>query len=115
MPGDGISLQTTLAQLGTVAKAQARGQQAPAPTTQFSEVKDQQDELKVQQVKEATESEKGRIQPDDDPRDKRRKRRLRRRRMKDNRNDTAAGSAPATAEDTDDDLTTVGSMLDLRV
>ncbi len=48
--GDGVSLPTTLAQMGSVAKTQAKGQQAPAQTTPFSDQLNRDDDLKVQRV-----------------------------------------------------------------
>ena len=64
MPGDGVSLPTTLAQMGSVAKTQARGQQTAPQVTPFSEQKDEQNELKIQRVKEATKAEKSRVAAD---------------------------------------------------
>jgi hypothetical protein len=71
MPGDGVSLPTTLAQMGSVAKTQARGQQAAPQVTPFSEQKDDKNELKVQRVKETDPAEKNRVTADRDEKDKR--------------------------------------------
>jgi vacuolar-type H+-ATPase subunit I/STV1 len=116
MPGDGVSLQTIISQLGSVAKAQARGQQSPQATAPFSERQDLQDELKVQRVKETAESEKGRIEPDGESRDKR-KRRRQRRRLKDTAADGAAAAETQGLgpDDGEGEATAVGSLVDLRV
>lgn len=81
MAGDGISMPTQLAQLGSVAKTQAQAQQASQPATSFDEQLAQKDALKAQRVKEAKEAEKGRIKPDEDRRQKRKKRRKNKKRQ----------------------------------
>lgn len=78
MSGDGVSLPTSLAQLSTVAKTQARGQQSAPQVTPFSEQKDSQEELRTQRVAESTEAERNRVKRRDEEQDKRKRRRLRR-------------------------------------
>jgi hypothetical protein len=78
MSGDGVSLPTSLAQLSTVAKTQARGQQTAPQVTPFSEQKEGQEELRIQRVSQSTEAEKNRVKRRDEEQDKRKRRRLRR-------------------------------------
>jgi hypothetical protein len=60
MSGDGVSLPTTLSQLGQVAKAQARSQQTAAPAG--AQTAQEKDELQpVQKVKEAEKKGKGTV------------------------------------------------------
>ncbi len=76
MSGDGVSMPTTLSQMGRVAKAQARGQQQNQQVTPFSEQQEKRDQLKLQKVRETQETEKQRIDPDEEEKDKRKRRRL---------------------------------------
>ena len=78
--GDGVSLPTTLAQMGSVAKTQAKGQHVPAQTTPFSDQLNRDDDLKVQRVKESEEAAKQKLDPDGKNADKRKRRRLKRNR-----------------------------------
>lgn len=117
MPGDGVSLPTSVAQLGNVAKTQARAQQTATQVTPFSEQIKEQEDLKVQRVKEASEAEKNRVTAEDQEKDKRKRRRLKRHR-KDRQNDLAEGNLTESGEtdspsDTDSEL--LGSLIDLRV
>jgi hypothetical protein len=75
--GDGISLQTTISQLGNVAKTQAKSQQANQPTTPLSEQIDRSKDLKVDRVKETERTAKQRVDPDA-KKERKRKRRGRR-------------------------------------
>ncbi|MCP4292333.1 MAG: hypothetical protein GY780_10940 [bacterium] len=75
MAGDGVSLPTQLSQMGSVAKNQARAQQAALPTTKFDDKVEKEDALKAQRVKEAEKASKKKIDADEDRRQKRRKRR----------------------------------------
>ena len=117
MPGDGVSLPTTLAQMGSVAKTQARGQQTAPQVTPFSEQKDDKNELKIQRVKESTKAEESRVAADQEEKDKRKRRRLKRQRNK------FSQQADHTADDqTEDQEQTVseeeeklGCLIDLRV
>jgi hypothetical protein len=117
MPGDGVSLPTSVAQLGTVAKTQARAQQTATQVTPFSEQIKGQEDLKVQRVKETSEAEKNRVTGEDQEKDKRKRRRLKRQ-GKDKQNDLADGN-PADSGETgspsDSDSEKLGSLIDLRV
>ena len=103
MSGDGVSLPTTLAQMGNVAKTQARGQQSSPQVTPFSEQKADGDELRIQRVKETSETEKSRVKRQDEEKDKRKRRRLRRSRKKEERGQQETGEE------------TIGSLVDTRV
>ncbi|MCK9997046.1 MAG: hypothetical protein KAH56_12305 [Candidatus Krumholzibacteria bacterium] len=103
MPGDGVSLPTTLAQMGSVAKTQARGQQSSPQVTPFSEQKADREELRIQRVKETSKTEKSRVTRQDEDKDKRKRRRLKRVRKKEQE------------EQQEMDEGTVGSLIDLRV
>ncbi len=103
MPGDGVSLPTTLAQMGSVAKTQARGQQSSPQVTPFSEQKADRDELRIQRVKETSKTDKTRVTRQDEENDKRKRRRLKRVRKRDKR------------EQQDVDEERIGSLIDLRV
>ena len=64
MVGDGISIQTTLSQLGNVARTQAKGQQAGQNAAPLEDQLDKNKEMKVDRVKETEKTEKGRVDPD---------------------------------------------------
>ena len=64
--------------MGSVAKAQAKGQHAPAQTTPFSDQLNRDDDLRVQRVKEAEEAAKQKLDPEGKNEDKRQRRRLKR-------------------------------------
>ena len=122
MPGDGVSLPTALAQMGNVAKAQARGQNSSPQVTPFSEQKDSQEELRIQRVNETAESEKNRVARKDEEKDKRKRRRLKRARKKaqdpddtdlEGRGNPVADNLEGLPEELDED--TLGSLIDLRV
>ena len=122
MPGDGVSLPTSLAQMGNVAKTQARGQQTAPQVTPFSEQKDGQEELKVQRVKETTEAEKNRVTRGDDEKDKRKRRRLKRTRKKADlteeeyrRQRENSESPNGDHRNSDASEETLGALIDLRV
>jgi len=122
LPGDGVSLPTTLAQMGSVAKTQARGQQSSPQVTPFSEQKDGQEELRIQRVNETTEAEKNRLAKQDEEKDKRKRRRLKRYRKKGYRSkeepgpghqDTDTGNAQQSNPENEGEV--LGSLIDLRV
>jgi hypothetical protein len=116
MPADGVSLPTTLAQMGTVAKAQARGQHGTQQASPFHEQQDQKDDLKVQRVHEAKAAEQGRVEPDEDRKDKRQRRRLRRtRRQGGAPEDDTSGTADAQEAAAQAAETTLGATIDLRI
>jgi hypothetical protein len=62
MAGDGVSLQTNIAQLGNVAKAQARGQQTGAVTPGQAPQRDE-DVPKLQKVPESEKTGRERLDP----------------------------------------------------
>lgn len=64
MTGDGISLQTTIAQSGNVAKTQLKGQQQNQQTVPLSEQVDKSKDLKVNRVKQAVKAEHNKVDPD---------------------------------------------------
>ncbi len=113
MAGDGVSLQTTISQLGSVAKTQLKGQQQNQQTAPLSDQLDKSKDLKVNRVKKAEKAEKGQIEPD-----ARRKNRER----KKQRQDTDSGSPKAAGTDVDPqaeeapvDGGEVGRLVDTRV
>lgn len=113
MAGDGVSMPTQLAQLGSVAKTQAQTQQAAQPATSFSEELSKKDELKAQRIKEAQKSEKGHINPDED----RRKKRKKKRKEKKIRQNLAEGDNPESEDllqDEESPQEELGLLVDLR-
>ena len=122
MTADGVSLPTTVAQLGTVARTQAKAQQAAPQVTPFSGRKDADEEIQVRRVKETTESEKGRVTRQDEEKDKRKRRRLRRRARRDRENETAGESPDSSgkqqvseADQGENEEEQLGALIDLRV
>jgi hypothetical protein len=110
MSGDGISLQTALAQLGNLARSQAKSQQSPQATVPAAEQLAQQEALKTQRVKRADAVAKRRIDPDAED-DRRRRRRLKRKARKRERED---GATPDAADD-EPGQAAVGGLIDTRV
>jgi hypothetical protein len=110
MAGDGISLQTTLSQLGNVAKTQAKGQQANPSTTPLSEQIDKSKDLKVDRVKKTDKAEQQRIDPDKQKEREKRRRRLRRRPEAEAAADKSADGDPMDAEAAPE----VGGLVDTR-
>jgi hypothetical protein len=124
MPGDGVSLPTTLAQMGSVAKTQARGQQAAPQVTPFSEQQNDKDALTVQRVKETAPGEKSRVKADREEKDKRKRRRLKRNRHRFGsptgetpfrRDRDGGGQEDPQDQDHPDQADGLGSLIDLRV
>ncbi len=115
MAADGVSLPTTIAQMGSVAKTQARVQQAAVPVTPFSEQADKEESLKIQRVKELAEAEKNRINPDESNHDKRKRRRLKRgrKRLADQDENEEAGGEDSAEEQQEKEK--LGCLIDLRV
>lgn len=109
MSGDGVSLPTTLAQLGNVAKAQARASSQPQPATPFAELQDQKGELQARRVQQ-TEQAQADHRVDDRQRelDKRQRRRQRRQERQETR---GAADGPG---DEDENATPLGHLIDLR-
>ena len=115
MSGDGVSLPTTISQMGSVAKTQARGQQAAQQTTPLTEQLAKSEQLKVRRVGETGEAEKRSVDPDAEKQDKRQQRRLRRqrkRRAAEKREEDA--NRDDAAQDGDADPERIGSLIDLR-
>ena len=115
MAGDGVSLPTTIAQMGNVAKTQARGQQSAVPVTPFSEQMDKEEALKIQRVKETAAAEKNRVNPDESREDKRKRRRLRRNRKQLEQHDETEEASDDTEEDANPEEEQLGCLIDLRV
>ncbi len=113
MSGDGVSIPTSLAQMGNVAKSQAQSQNTTAPATSFSEQMGKQDELKVQRVNETRESEETKVKREKEEMDKRKRRRLNRKRKTLKENDF--NSKSESEEDQDIEIEELGCLLDLRV
>ena len=109
-------MPTTLAQMGSVAKTQARGQQAAAPATPFADQLQKDDDLKVQRVREAEDAAQGKIEGDGSDPDKRKRRRLNR-----NRRQYAGDEDPAAAEESghegeeETEAEQLGQLIDMRV
>ena len=113
MAGDGVSMPTQLAQLGSVAKSQAQTQQASQPATSFSDQLSKKDALKAQRVKEINKSEKGRINPNEDKRRKRKKRRLDKK-LRKGLADSENPENPDLHLDEEDSEEEIGLLVDLR-
>lgn len=122
MPADGVSLPTTLAQMGNVAKAQAKGQQVAPQVTPFSGQKENEEELRVQRVKETTPADKNRVSEEAEEKDKRKRRRLKRNSVKGKQGMPSDGKDSETGKETDadeeqrkTDSEPLGTLIDLRV
>lgn len=74
MSGNGVSLQPTIVQLGSVAQSQLKGQQTHHPATPFSERLDATQDAKVQRVRKADNAERKRIDGDAERERRRRER-----------------------------------------
>ncbi len=119
---DGVSLPTTLAQAGTVAKTQAKGQQVAAQTTPFADQLNRDDDLRVSRIKETESATKQKLDPDKKNPDKRKRRRLKRNRKQfDESNELAEEEMNGTdieTEGTDDEDSPeeqLGVLIDMRV
>jgi hypothetical protein len=120
MAGDGLSLQTTISQLGNVARTQLKGQQSNQPTSPLSEQLAQSKDLKVNRVKKADKSEKGRIQPDEEKeKEKERKQEARQRARSGQDRESPTGSdgesggtAPANEHQDEVAVDDVGRLVD---
>lgn len=113
MSADGVSLPTTISQLGTVAKTQQRAQQQGQNVTPFKEQIDRQDELHVQRVKKTEATEHRRVEREDESPDKRQRRRRRREEKLRTAGDDDGDIDERTA-DAEDENEKVGSLIDLR-
>lgn len=78
--GDGVSLPTTIVQMGTVAKAQAQSQTTPNHTVPFSEKLANEDDLRVERLQESDDPDHEQVNRDGKKSDKRKRRRLKRKR-----------------------------------
>ncbi|MCP4572108.1 MAG: hypothetical protein GY838_07110 [bacterium] len=101
----------TIAQMGQVAKTQAKGQHQSQPVAPFSEQLDKQEELRVKRVKETEAADKQKIEREDDAPDKRQRRRKRRRRKIEAR-DTE--EPETTDEDQEVPEAELGNLVDLH-
>jgi hypothetical protein len=114
MSGDGVSIPTSLAQMGSVAKSQAQSQNTTAPASSFAEQMGKEDELKVQRVKEAQESAEAKVKRENEEKDKRKRRRLNRQRK--TLADEDDSNEKSGVEDNEDcEQEEIGCLLDLRV
>lgn len=116
MHSDGVSLPTTISQMGSVAKTQSRAQQQAQQTTPFKDQLDKTEELKPQRVQKTEAADHRRIEEEDERADKRQKRRRRREQKllarADDDDDGAAAPAAETSDEQDADK--VGGLIDLR-
>lgn len=103
-------MPTQLAQMGSVAKTQARAQQAAQPATGFQEQQDRDEHLKAQRVKETEKSARNRVDPDEDRRKERRRRR--RRKLADRELDENAEARLADEETGEEEE--LGRLIDMR-
>lgn len=113
--GDGISMPTTLSQMGSVAKTQAKGQQAATHTAPVPERMQDDEDLRVNRVKETEEASQDKIDPnkDNNP-DKRKRRRLRRnRRLPGENEDEATDETAAGEENEDENAEKLGRLIDM--
>jgi hypothetical protein len=106
MAGDGVSLQTTLTQMGSVAKSQARAQQTATVPGQAQQL--EKEEVKpLEKVRQAEKAEKEQVDAD-------RRRERRRRRQKDQ---VAAADADADKAQEDEGGATgpgLGGLIDIK-
>ena len=117
MNSDGVSLPTTIAQLGSVAKTQSRAQQQAQNVTPFKDQLDKREELKVQRVKQTEAADHRRIEAEDDAPDKRQRRRRRRERklqLRDDEEETATDETAATETESATESEKLGALIDLR-
>ncbi|MBK7189282.1 MAG: hypothetical protein IPO18_13970 [bacterium] len=112
MAGDGVSLPTTLAQLGNVAKAQARATAVSQPTTPFADLAEQKGVVKAHRVQETqAQAADHKVDPDRDGLDKRQRRRQKR--LGKNGDQEAEGD-PADDAGNEDNASPLGNLVDLR-
>ena len=121
MAGDGVSLPSTIAQMGNVAKAQAKAQQPAQQVTPFSEQLGNKDELKVQRVREMQEAEQQKIKDEDQGKDHRQRRKLKRNRKRfsqdgiDSDQQDELMEADGSDGDSSEEQERLGALIDLRV
>ena len=115
MAGDGVSLPTTLSQIGSVAKTQARGQQHAQQAQPFADQLEKKDELKPQRVKETEKAEKQKIDREKEKEGDRRRRRRQRRKEKSAAEETRRELDDLQGDDSGETGSDqVGRLLDLR-
>lgn len=113
MAGDGVSIPQTIAQMGSVAKSQAKAQpNAAQQATPFNEQLEKQEQLRVQRVKETTEAEKKKIGRENEKKDKRRERREKRQQKMLDREDE--GTETGRGPDGDGEIESIGALIDTR-
>jgi hypothetical protein len=108
MAGDGVSLQTTLLQLGSLAKSQARSQ-GPTPAPNLAEQLKQLDVAPTEKVRETEKSDQDGVDPDGKQED------ARRRRRREGEQPASADAAGETAgDDETEDAAGVGGLIDTK-
>lgn len=107
-------MPTTLSQMGSVAKTQAKGQQNPTHVTPFSEQMNRDEDLRVQRVKQTEEAQQENVDPDRENPDKRKRRRLNRQR-KLLEESSEEDLAPSDEVEGDSDEESLGVLIDMRV
>jgi len=105
-------MPTQLAQIGAVAKSQARTQQAAQPAANFQEQQAKDDSLKTQRVKETEKSGDSKIDPDADRRKERRQRRQKKQQMRSLEGDADRDQQnDGNSEEEEEEL---GRLIDMR-
>ena len=111
MPADGVSLPTTLAQLGNVAKAQARATSQPQSATAYADQQEKKGELAARKVQETGAQQAQRqVSADQKNLDKRQRRRQKRQ----ERHSEDGGPGPASGRGEPEDASPLGHLVDLR-
>lgn len=110
MAGDGVSLQTTLLQLGSLAKSQARSQ-GPTPAPNLAEQLKQQDVAPTEKVRETEQSDQDGVDPDGKQEDARRRRR---RRDEDEQHAAAEADGDTADDEETEDAAGVGGLIDTK-
>lgn len=111
MSNDGVSLQTTISQLGNVAKTQAKDQQTQQPATNQGEKLSESEELKTQRVQQTDQTDRKGV----DPESSRRQQRRRKRRRREGQSTAEDDEQIADASDANGSSDTVGKIVDTRV
>ena len=107
MAGDGVSLQTNLTQLGSVAKTQTRAQQTGTAGAGHTQQLDKEDAKPLETVRETEKAEKKTIDSEEERKNQRRR-----------RGKTKSSAAEDDAEDLEDDDDVhepgLGGLVDLK-
>lgn len=104
MNADGVSLPTTLSQMGKVARTQVKSQQQATAVTPYNEREENKDDLKLKKVREMEKAAKERVEADRrEEKDRRKRRRLARRNKDEELHEDVSGAEPddSTQEDAD--------------